>query len=309
MTLTAAVQQDATDELPTPVTADVRPVCAGIRRGLQGFRTPPEEADLIHGLDVDIPLRSRRAATIATVHDAAVVDVPWAFSANRARAERLLLLKTVRSADALVVPSSFTAERIQSLYGRCPYVTPLAAAYWAGMPADADVERVRSHYRLPPQFVLQVGSAEPRKLTALLIQAGRLAGIPVVLAGLGSATLTGPGVLGLGHIPAADLPPLYRAATIVSYLSMYEGFGLPPLEAMACGAAVMASTIRPLTDVLGNAARYVANREDVVSSALIDLVNDPPQITALRELAAVRVAEFSWDKTARGTADVYGLLL
>lgn len=80
--MTAAVQEDARGELPPRVHADTRPVCAGWRRALQGLRPAPA-AGIVHGLDVDLPLHTGAAATVATVHDCAVVDVPWAFSANR----------------------------------------------------------------------------------------------------------------------------------------------------------------------------------------------------------------------------------
>lgn len=305
--MSAAVQVDALSELPPGVTADVRPVCAGVRRALQGLRRPPP-ADLVHGLDVDLPIGVCDAGTVATVHDVAVVDVPWAFPASRARAERLLLLKTARTADEIVVPSDFTADRIESLYGRRPHVTPLAAARWAAPPSPEDIARVRAFYGLPRRFVLQVGSAEPRKLSALLIAAARQTSVPVVLAGLGSERLTGRGVLGLGHIPVADLPSLYATATVVSYLSAYEGFGLPPLEAMACGAAVMASAIEPITTVLGDAARLVVNRQDTVAAALADLMDDDDQRRDLRERGRRRAAQFSWEDTARATAAVYRML-
>lgn len=303
----AAVQADAVSELPPEVTADIRPVCAGVRRAFQGLRTPPP-TEIVHGLDVDLPWRTRGARTVATVHDASVVDVPWAYSANRARAERMLLGRTARTAEEIIVPSAFTADRIESLYGRKPHITPLAAASWAVPPRAEDITRVRSVYGLPDKYVVQVGTSEPRKLTALLIAAARQSSVPVVLAGLGSERLTRAGVRGLGHIPAGDLPALYRAATVVSYLSTYEGFGLPPVEAMACGAAVMASAIEPLTEVLGDAARLVANRLDAVSSTLTDLVADEEQVRELRERGRRHAATFSWQDTARATAAVYRMV-
>lgn len=262
----------------------------------------------MHGLDVDFPVNAKGAGTVATVHDTAVVDVPWAFSANRARAERILLWKAVRTADEIVVPSRFTADRIHALYGRRPHITPLAAARWATTPTSDDVDRVRSTYDLPERFVLQVGTAEPRKLTKLLISAGRQAGVPVILAGMGSDALSAPGVKGLGHIPSSDLAPLYAAATVVSYLSAYEGFGLPPLEAMACGAAVLASDIAPLTEVLADAARFVVNDQDSVAQALRQLVADTDETVDLRERGLHRSQAFSWDLTASKTETIYGMV-
>lgn len=274
---------------------------------MQGFR-PVGPSDLVHGLDVDLPAWSRGAGTVATVHDAAVFDVPWAFSASRARAERLLLARTARTADEIVTPSQFTADRLRSLYGRRAHVTPLAAGPWAKPPDPSEINRVRGEYLLPNRYVLQVGTAEPRKLTALLIVAARQAGIPVVLAGMGSAELTGDGVLGLGHVRGADLPALYSGATLVSYLSAYEGFGLPPLEAMACGAAVLASAVEPIPEVLGDAAVLVPNRETDVVAALRETAADPDLLDHLRRAGSARATRFSWSGTAEATRAVYGML-
>ncbi len=287
--------------------ADIRPVCAGARRALQGLRTPPD-SDIVHGLDVDLPAWSRAAATVATVHDCAVVDVPWAFPARRARAERLLLARTAGRADLLVTPSRFTASRLESLYGRQAVVTPLAAGAWAQPPTERDIAYVRAAYNLPEVFVLQVGTAEPRKLTHLLTAAAREVQMPAVFAGLGTEQLSSPGVLGLGHIPGRDLPALYGAATLVSYLTAYEGFGLPPLEAMACGAAVIASRVEPMPEVLGDAAILVRNELPEVAAALRDAVADPARLATLRQEGLLQSARFSWTATAQETASAYVML-
>lgn len=306
-TFTAAVQEDTISELPDGVVADVRPVCAGAHRAIQGLR-PPSAADLVHGLDVDIPA-GHRIPRVATIHDTAVFDVPWAFPAFRARAERLLLARTVRRADALIAPSEFTADRIRSMFGREAVVTPLAAPGWAVEPDPDEVLRVRQEYGLPERFILQVGTAEPRKLTALLIRAAGDIDIPLVLAGSGSQRLTGPGVLGLGYVPTEHLPGLYRAASVTAYLSCYEGFGLPPLEAMSCGAAVLVSDIEPLRSVVGEGAERTPNRLTDVRGALADLVGDAQRIEELRTLGSLRALHFSWERTAALSESVYGGLL
>lgn len=303
--LCAVVQGDSVGELPAGVRPRRRPVAAGVTRALLGA-VPVPGVDLFHGLDVDIPWRAG-AVRVSTVHDLSVLDVPWVSGRMRARGESALVRHALRNADVLLAVSDFTAERIRAVSGRAATVIGLAPASWAVPPDPAQVERVRRRYRLPSRFVLQVGTVDPRKAVGLVAEATASLDVPCVLAGAGS---TGPGapagVIGLGYVPVADLPALYASATVTAYASRYEGYGLPPVEAMACGGAVVASAVGALPDVVGRGAVLVdALRVQDWSAALRTVMSEPQARAELVEGGMAAAAELSWARTARLTAHAY----
>ncbi len=303
--LIVALQVDAVGEAPADVTLVRRPNSFGACRALAGLRSIGP-ADVVHGLDVDLPLRPG-APTVATVHDLAVFDVPWTYSRWRATGERLVVRQAIRRADVLIAVSAFTAERVHARFGRESIVVPEAASPDLAPPAPAAIDEVRRRYRLPHRFVLHVGTIEPRKGLAMLGAACSHLDVPLVLAGaLSSPGAAPPNAMLLGYVPREDVAPLYGASTVVAAPSVYEGFGLPPLEAMACGAAVVATRVASLPEVLGDGAELVpASDLDALTAALGTLLSDEARREALRVAGLVRVRQYSWAATADATADVY----
>ncbi len=301
---TALVQSDAVGELPPGMRAITRPVAGGARRAIYG--AAPLRASVFHGLDVDLPLAGP-AATVATVHDLSVIDMPSASSRFRAAGENILVRRALRRADVLIAVSQFTADRIAAIAGRTAHVVELAPAVWARPPSGADIERVRAAHDLPEQFVLQVGTVEPRKNVALVAAAAEKLRIPFVLAGGGSRGPNAPAsAIGLGYVDVEDLPGLYAAATVTAYASYYEGYGLPPVEAMACGGAVVASSVGALPEVVGDGARLVPSDDiDDWVTAIAPLAHDASARAELTRAAIATMRPITWERTAQATVDVY----
>ncbi|NNE97024.1 MAG: glycosyltransferase family 4 protein [Acidimicrobiales bacterium] len=307
LSVVARVQNSAQSQLPERVIADVVGDCHGVRRVVQGLRPTRSGAALIHGLDVDLPI-TRSIPTVATVHDLAVFDVPWAFSRFRAAGERALLKQNLRRADAIIAVSQFSADRLGHWLGLDATVTHLAPSPNTQPATPTQVEAVRHRYRLPDEFVLHVGTVEPRKGIPALASLCERLDVPLVLAGALQIDLPNAGtVRPLGYVPADDLAPLYGAATVVAYPSVYEGFGLPPIEALACGAIVVTTKVGALPEILGAGGYPLAEPGDSndLGNLLEAALYDSEQRQGMTAAGARAISKLSWERNTAEVLEVY----
>ena len=279
-------------------------------------------ADLVHGPVFIGPLFAP-CPFVVTIHDLSFIRFPNLFRpANRfyltvftrlsARRARRLIAVSAHAAAETTRLLGVPAERVDVVYHG---VDPV----FRSLPADR-VAAFRQRYGLPEQFLFFVGTLEPRKNLVRLVRAfarvydGR-AGL--VLAGgkgwLYDDLFAEVKALGLteaiifpGYVMNEELPLWYNAATAVAYPSVYEGFGLPILEAQACGTPVLTSNVSSLPEAAGDAALMVDPYDvDALAEGLNRLLTDEPLRHDLRERGLIHARRFRWSNTARETARVY----
>lgn len=262
-------------------------------------------ADLFHGTDFSVPYFNRRPS-VMTLHDLS----PWTFGdpgAQRVRRRTPILLR-LGLATMVITPSEAVRREAIARFR-------LAPDRVVAVPLAASNAFQRFETPAPPKpYFLFVGTLEPRKNIGRLIEAWRevrkSSDVDLVLAG---RTRTGfpapaaePGLRVLGSVPDADLPALYSGALAVVYPSLYEGFGLPVLEAMKCGAIVVTSRDPAIMEVSAGGAMHVdAQDARALAEALAAIARAPGNFDSLRAPALARAREFSWQRTARLTHDVY----
>ena len=282
--------------------------------------------ELFHGTNYDVPLW-RPCATVLTIHDLSqLLHSKTHERRSVKRAQRRLPLMT-RAADAIITPTESVRGNVCELFQVSPervFAIPEAARACFRPLTFAETAVVRHKLGVGDNFLLTVGTLEPRKNLAVLVTAFEevMRARPdsnekLVIAG-GLGWLTGPLLEAIEKSPARDrivltdylhdddLRALYSSCRAFIYPSIYEGFGLPPLEAMACGAPVIASRIPALEETTGGAARLFdpKSASQLAQNVLELLVNE----NARRQLSTAgqqRAAEFSWEKTARLTWNVY----
>lgn len=280
---------------------------------------------LFHGTNYDVPLW-KRCPTVLTIHDLSLLLHPDTHEAKRVRRALRRLPLMARMATQIVTPTeSVRREVIQHL--RVPRekiiaVPEAARSIFRPMLPGQTVE-TRKRLRVEDDFLLFVGTIEPRKnLLALInaysdiVRATRLRPQLVIVGKEGWLTnelfvrLRESGVAErvyfTGYLSDGDLCALYSSCRAFVYPSIYEGFGLPPLEAMACGAPVVASRIPSIMEVVEGAAHLVApNSVDALAQSIVALLTDEGERQRLSSAGLERARAFSWEKTARTMREVY----
>jgi glycosyltransferase involved in cell wall biosynthesis len=285
---------------------------------------PPSLAgcDVIHAPNpAAVPPARHGQKLVVTVHDLAFERFPELFPRSWRWLYRAGLRAAVGRADAIITPSRATADELRSrtsIPADRVHVVALASSLppTANDPAAA-IERLH----VPAPYLLFVGTLEPRKNLVRLVRAYRKAVGPslphaLVLAGPAGwksealeaeLALTGPGtIVRTGALDVSELDALYRSAAAFVYPSLYEGFGLPVLEALHRGVPTVASDIPPIREVAGNAALLVDPRsEEALATAIERILIDDALAADLRRDGPARAAGFSWSATAEGTLAVY----
>jgi glycosyltransferase involved in cell wall biosynthesis len=280
-------------------------------------------ADVFHGTLNVVPLACP-IPSVVTIHDLAFIRFPQTFRAyNRTYLDFATRLTARRAARILTV-SEHTRREVIGLLGVPPervVVTPNAARAHFRPPPIGAIDQLRARHGLPERFLLYVGTLEPRKnLTTLLEAFAEVARRTdaTLLIGGGKGWLYTPiferlAALGLrdrvrvvGYIDEEELPLWYAAATVFVFPSIYEGFGMPPLEAMACGTPVVTSNTSSLPEVVGDAGIMVDPHDAAaLAAALAQLLNDADLRADLRTRGLQRAARFTWNTTAERTLRAY----
>ncbi len=287
--------------------------------------------DLFYSPDFTLPPTRRGTRTLLTIHDLSFVRHPDAFVPSLRRYLERVVPRSIDRADLVLADSVHTRSDLVALFGMSPdeleVITPgVDARFRPHSPSSAqEAERLHERYGIgDAPYVLSVGTVQPRKNYVRLIRAfakmreeggddGRSSALQLLIVG-------GPGWLYedvvaeadkhdsvrlLGFVDDEDLPTLYRGADLFAFPSLYEGFGLPVLEAMACGVPVVCSNASSLPEVAGDAALLVDPLDvDALSAALHRALEDDELRQAMVDRGLAQATRFTWERSARQLRDV-----
>jgi glycosyltransferase involved in cell wall biosynthesis len=330
-TLFLSAPLSVVDELPLPSNFETVVVTAPSERIWSlytfGRALKKSKIDVAHVQYTVPPFLPCKVVT--TVHDISFRLFPEFFSLK----DRLLLNfsvpSSIRRADAVITVSQSSRKDILQAY---PFLnpekitaTPLSAGQEFSPLSAAEQNTARQHiaesYGLSGDYILSVGVLQPRKNLPMLIdafiRAKKKANLTHVLAIVGKVgwlsdetqkaiAKAGEDVKMLGYVPDKDLPMLYSCACATAYPSLYEGFGLPVLEAMACGCPVLASNNSSIPEVMGDAGILLpAENSHSWEEALIEIAENEAERSKMCILGVKQASKFSWNNTARQTKAIY----
>ena len=268
--------------------------------------------------------------TILTVHDLIFERYPRHHRLRNYVFLRAMMPRFCQRATAIIAVSESTKSDILAYYpntqaDKISVIPEAAAPHFSPQPGEV-VERVRRQYALPLRYALRVGTIEPRKNLSRLVDA---CGPLLENGSLGGLVLVGnkgwlyeeffrhlerspwrDRVILPGYIADEDLPAVYAGAVVTVEPSLYEGFGLPVLEAMACGSPVAASAVSSLPEVGGDAARYFDPQDTAsVTDCLQRVAGDVGLCEEMRSQGLARAGQFSWERTAKETVALYDAVI
>ena len=261
-----------------------------------------------------------RGKSIVTIHDVSFLRFPETMEAANYAFLSSQIGQTVKKSDAIITDCQFVADELRELLDvpaekLFPIHLGLPRALSAANPDE--IAALREQFNLPRPYLVHVGTIEPRKNHAFLIEVfERLDSFDgdLVIAGMKgwkcdpvferlASSPKADRIRYIDYIPEEMLAPLYTAAEALVFPSLYEGFGFPPLEAMCCGTPVISSTAGSLAEVLGDGAKMVDGYDaDEWVQSIEQVLTDP---TDFISKGAVRAAGYDWQRTAEQTWDVY----
>ncbi|MBD0373051.1 MAG: glycosyltransferase family 4 protein [Pyrinomonadaceae bacterium] len=321
--------ESVTGEIKQPNLRAVRLRLNKVLRPWWAVRLPlyisTSRMDVFHGTNFDVPLWNR-CASVLTIHDLSLFLYQETHERRLVRRARRRMPLMVRSATMIITPSESVRREVCDLFGvsreRVVAIPEAARSCFKPVPAE-DAALTKKRLGIEDEFILFVGTIEPRKNLITLVRAFAelLRTTPLrpqlVIAGR-KGWLTdeffayvrgmdgGERVRFTGYAGDEDLAALYSSCSVCVYPSLYEGFGLPTLEAMACGAPVISSRTPAIMETVGEAARLVPPQDvQALSQAIAELMLDDGARQRLSYEGLSRAAQFSWEKTAMLTLEVY----
>lgn len=269
------------------------------------------------------------APVVATIHDLAFEHMPETFTRRGSMQLKLTVRRTAQRAARIATVSEYSRQDLLRTYRLSPEKVAVTyngiEAHFTPHPVSSnESDEIRRRFGISRDFLLAVGSLQPRKNLVRLIRAyARLraehSGFAPQLVIVGRKLWLADGIFAevrrqrwaedvilTGYVADADLAQLYRAATAFVYPSLFEGFGLPPVEAMACGTPVVTSNISSLPEIVGEAALLIDPcDENSLAAALLQIVNDRPLRAKLREQGIAQAGKFTWRAAAEKTLELY----
>lgn len=277
-------------------------------------------------LPAGLPVGVRK---IVTIYDLVWMRFPGTTSRYNLFVEKTWTRKSISEADLIVVISRSTQRDLVHSLGvaieKTRLIYPGVSEIYQPQDRTNAAHYISHKYGVPPRYMGFVGSLEPRKNLGVLVEALRILKdrnqleCPLLIAGakgwknsqlfaaIRAAGLGDEAIRFLGYLPENDLPYFYGGAEIFLFPTLYEGFGLPPLEAMACGTPVIASNAQCMPEVLGDAAILAPPRKaECFASAIVNVLGDEDRREAMRTAGILQAQRFRWDVSARLLLDVLG---
>jgi glycosyltransferase involved in cell wall biosynthesis len=288
-----------------------------------------EQIDVFHGLDqAGIAWFFNAGKSVVTIHDVIPLVLPWAFPRRHRWVLTTALARIRKQAERVIVPSVAAAEDVVHFLGvereRISVIPMGCEARFQPVGELTRTAAIRRRYDLPSRYILFVGTLEPRKNVTILLQAFAQVMAETPQDDLGLVIAGGRGWGSEDYLATVDalklrdrvrftgvveddhLPDLYRGALLFVYPSLYEGFGLPVLEAMACGTPVITSNRTSLPEVAGDAALLVdPTQPEALAAAMTSIIQDGELRQGLRAKGLTRARAFTWEAVAEQTVAIY----